>query len=104
MADLAGEVQEATGESVSLAYADQGYTGKEPTEQAAAKGIELVVVKLNTAKKGFVLLPKRWVVERSFAWAGRFRRLARNFERLPSTFAGLHWLAFVSLMLQSLFK
>jgi transposase len=63
-----------------------------------------VVVKLDAAKKSFVLLPKRRVVERSFAWTGRFRRLAQDFERIPSTFAGLHWLAFVSLMLHSLFK
>jgi transposase len=104
VSDLARDMQEATGQNVSLAYADQGYTGKDAAQQAAAEGIELVVVKLAEAKKGFVLLPKRWVVERSFAWAGRFRRLARDFERLPSTFAGLHWLAFVSLMLHSLFK
>lgn len=53
--------------------------------------MELVVVKLAEAKRGFVLLPKRWVVERSFAWAARFRRLARDDERLPETFAGLPW-------------
>jgi transposase len=63
-----------------------------------------VVIKLDAAKNCFVLLPKRWVVECSSAWTGRFRRLARDFERLPSTFAGLHWPAFVSLMLHSLFK
>ena len=49
--------------------------------------------------KGFVLLPKRWVVERSFAWAARFRRLARDYERLPATVAGLHFLVFALLML-----
>jgi len=104
VADLARDVQEATGENVTIAYVDQGYTGQDAAQQAAQQGMELVVVKLDAAKKGFVLLPKRWVVERSFAWTGRFRRLARDFERLPSTFAGLHWLAFVSLMLHSLFK
>jgi len=104
VADLARDVQEATGENVTVAYVDQGYTGQDAAQQAAQQGIALVVVKLDAAKKGFVLLPKRWVVERSFAWTGRFRRLARDFERLPSTFAGLHWLAFISLMLHSLFK
>jgi transposase len=49
------------------------------------------------------LLPRRWVVERSFAWAARFRRLARDYERLASTLSGYHWLAFALLMLQSLF-
>jgi len=60
----------------------------------------LIVVKLPEAKKGFVLLPKRWVVERSFAWTARFRRLARDYERLPETLAGLHFLAFAMVMLK----
>ena len=100
--ELAGAVQEATGEAVEVAYVDQGYIGEQPREDAAAHGIELCVVKLPTAKKGFVLLPKRWVVERSFAWASRFRRLARDYERLPQTLAGLHFVAFVCLMLARL--
>ena len=57
------------------------------------------VVKHTEAKKGFVLLPRRWVAERSFAWMSRFRRLARNYERLPEAFAALHYVAFASLML-----
>ena len=101
---LASQVQQATGESVELAYVDQGYTGQDAAEAAAGQGIQLEVVKLSTAKRGFVLLPRRWVVERSFAWMARFRRLARDYERLPQTFAGLHWLAFISLMLSSLFR
>ena len=51
---------------------------------------------------GFVLLPKRWVVERSFAWVSRFRRLARDYERLPTTLIGLHFAAFVCLLLPKL--
>jgi transposase len=103
VADLAQEVQQVTGEKVEVAFVDQGYTGQEPAKQAALQGIKLIVVKLEEAKKGFVLLPKRWVVERSFAWAARFRRLAKDYERLPSTLAGLHWLAFLILMLNSIF-
>ena len=53
------------------------------------------MVKLPEAKRGFVLLPRRWVVERSFGWAARFRRLARAYEKLPQTLAGLHYVAFV---------
>lgn len=102
--DLMAEVQEVTGGSVQAAFVDQGYTGEEPAAQAAKHGVELIVVKLAEAKRGFVLLPRRWVVERSFAWASRFRRLARDYERLPSSVAGLHWLAFVTLMLQSLLR
>jgi len=97
---LAAQVQEVTGQSVELGYVDQGYTGERAHEAAAEHGIELEVVKLPEAKKGFVLLPRRWVVERSFAWAARFRRLARDYERLPETLAGLHFLVFVILMLR----
>jgi transposase len=57
-------------------------------------------VKLPTTRQGFVLLPRRWVVERSFAWLARFRRLARDYERLPETLAGLHVLAFAILMVK----
>jgi transposase len=99
VAALAEEVQAVTGHTVALAWVDQGDTGEEPAEAAEAHGIELAVVKLPEAKKGFDLLPRRWVVERSFAWAGRFRRLAKDDERLPETVRGLHFLAFAGLML-----
>lgn len=103
-ADLAREIQAVTGDKVEVAFVDQGYTGEEPAAQAAAHGMRLEVIKLEEAKRGFVLLPRRWVVERSFAWAARFRRLARDYERLATSLAGLHWLAFASLMLNSLFR
>src|SRR5205823_8607240 len=96
---LAEQVQEATGDHVQVAFVDQGYTGEEAKEQAAKHGIDLLVVKLEEAKKGFVLLPRRWVVERSFAWASRFRRLARDYERLAQTLAALHFVVFAILML-----
>src|ERR687885_1535411 len=96
---VAQAIQGATGESVDLAYVDQGYTGERPAAAAREHGIELEVVKLPEAKRGFVLLPRRWVVERSFAWAARFRRLARDYERLQTTLAGLHFVVFACLML-----
>lgn len=102
--ELAAEVQEVTQQSVKVAFVDQGYTGEQPEADAKESGIELIVVKLPEAKKGFVLLPKRWVVERSFAWAARFRRLARDFERTPEILAGLHYLAFAILMLHQFVK
>jgi transposase len=71
-------------------------------EASAAKhGIQLQVVKHTKAKKGVVLLPRRWGVERSFGWMSRFRQLAKNYERLPGTFASLHYLAFAMLMLSN---
>lgn len=97
---LAAQVQAVTGDSVELAFVDQGYTGETAAEAAAGQGLRLEVVKLPEAKRGFVLLPRRWVVERSFAWMARFRRLARDYERLPETVAGLHFLAFAILMLK----
>jgi transposase len=96
---LAAAVQEATGDQVELAWVDQGYTGADPATAAAAHGIRLEVVKLPEVKKGFVLLPRRWVVERSFGWLARFRRLARDYERLAETLKGLHFVAFALLML-----
>jgi transposase len=100
---LAQQVQEVTGELVEVAFVDQGYRGEQPTQDAAGQGIELEVVKLPEASKGFVLLPRRWVVERSFAWMSRFRRLARDYERVHETLAGLHFLAFAILMLRRFF-
>lgn len=97
---LAAAVQEATGESVSLAYVDQGYTGERAEAAAGEHGIALEVVRSPKAKRGFLLLPRRWVVERSFAWATRCRRLVKDYERLPETVAGLHFIAFACLMLR----
>lgn len=99
VAALLSEVQEITENRVEVAYVDQGYTGPDPAAEAAQRGIELVVVKLPQAKRGVVLLPKRWVVERSFAWLAKFRRLARDYERAPAVLAGLHLLALVCLLL-----
>jgi transposase len=98
VAELAAKVQEVTGERVEVSYVDQGYTGAEAAGQAQEHGIRLEVVKHAEAKKGFVLLPRRWVVERTFGWLGRFRRLARDYERLGQTLVGWHWLVFLTLL------
>ena len=99
VAILSEAVQQVTGESVELAYVDQGYTGDDPEGDAASYGVHLEVIELPEAKKGLVLLPRRWMVERSFGWMARFRRLARDYERLASTLKGLHYVAFGLLML-----
>jgi len=62
--ELAAAVQEVTDGSMELAYVDQGYTGDEPAEAAAEQGIALEVVARPAGVRGFVLLPRRWVVER----------------------------------------
>jgi transposase len=101
VARLAAAVQAATGGTVAVAFVDQGYTGEQAEADAAAHGIRLEVVKLAAAKRGFVLLPRRWVIERGFAWTGRFRRLARDYERLHTTLEGLHYVAFALLALKA---
>ena len=94
MTNLGGERTK----TIEVVFVDQGYTGEQPAADAEAHGIRLKVVKLPTAKRGFVLLPRHWMVERSFAWMARFRRLARDYERLAETLAGLHFVAFAMLM------
>ena len=100
VAELAAKVQEVTGGTVEVAFVDQGYTGETAAAQATAEGIRLEVVKHTEAKKGFVLLPRRWVVERTFGWLGRFRRLTRDYERLAKVLEGWHWLAFLTLIIR----
>ena len=84
---------------MQLTWADQGYTGEAASKAAQANAIDLQIVKLPEAKKGFVLLSRRWVVERSFGSLARFRRLSRGYERLPEVPGGLHFLVFAMLML-----
>lgn len=90
MGELAGQLQTAIGHSVKLAWVDQGYTGEKAAQASQQQGVELGVLKLSEAKKGFVLLPRRWVVERSFGWVARFKRLARDYERLADSLASYH--------------
>ena len=87
-----------------MAYVDQGYTGPNAAEAAQQHGIQLHVREASTGQRGFVLLPRRWVVERSLAWAARFRRLARDYERLPNTLKGIRFIAFAILMTSKLLK
>ncbi len=88
---------------MGLAYEDQGYTGEQAEDDADDHGIALHVVKLQQAKRGFVLLPSRWIVECSFAWIARFRRLAKDFKRLPKTVQGLLLAVFACIMLARYF-
>ena len=98
VAELAAAVQAPPGATGTLAYVDLGYTGAAPQQAAADHGIALEVVKLPAVKRGFVLLPRRWVIERDFGWLSRFRRLARDQERLAEVLEGFHLIAFIMLM------
>ena len=99
VAARAAPLPAGTGAHVELAGVDQGATGEEVALRAAAHGIHLEVVQLPEAQRGVVLLPRRGVVARRFAWSARFRRRAREYERLPTGLAGLHFLAFACLLL-----
>lgn len=95
-------MQDVTGDSVELAFVDQGYTGQQAAHDALAHHMELEVVKRSEAKRGFVLLPRRWVAERSQGWVARFRRLDRDYEQLVGALKRLHVVAFVMLILKQL--
>jgi len=98
---LAKALQQATDGSVELVWADQGYTGSKPAKAAREQGITLEIIRLPQAKRGFVLLLRRWIVKRSFAWATRCRRLVKDYERCASTLAAMHTIAFAGLMLKN---
>lgn len=102
VAALAEAVQTVTRQSVEVGFVDQGDTGEQAEADAAAQVIRLEVVKRDAAKRDFVLLSRRWLVERSFAWVARFRRLAPDDESLPQSLAGLRFLAFACLLLHRL--
>ncbi|GAA3999946.1 hypothetical protein GCM10022631_08650 [Deinococcus rubellus] len=85
--------QELAGGMPEVVFADQGDTGEQAQNAARKSTMELIVVKRPDASRGFVLLPKRWVVERSLAWLSQFRRLGRDLERLSSTLIGFHFVA-----------
>jgi transposase len=90
VSELAKRVQENIGDTVEIAYVDQGYTGENAADADGKHGIRLEVVKLPTAKRGFLFLSRGWMVGRGFGWTTRFRRLARDYARLPETLAGLY--------------
>ena len=91
---LCQAVQQVIGQTMELARADEGDTGRQARGDAKAEGIGLRAVKLPKAKGGSVLLPKRWVMGRSFGWLVRFRRLSRDFEHMPHMLAALHFVIF----------
>lgn len=91
--EVCREVQQITGDNIDVVIADEGYTGEQAEIDAAVNGVDLVVVKRPSGTQGFILLPLRWVVERTFAWKARFRRLSRDLARLESSLLGFHWLA-----------
>jgi putative transposase len=83
-------------------WADGGYAGKLIEWTANLGGWLLEIVKRSDDVKGFKLLPKRWIVERTFGWLGRYRRLSKDYEELPETSESLIHLAMINLMTRRL--
>ena len=80
-------------------FADGAYSGTETAAAAKRTGkVVLEIVKRSDAAKGFVVVAKRWVVERTFGWLGRCRRLAKDFENLTRTQLAFVQLAMIRLM------
>jgi transposase len=80
-------------------FADGAYSGTETAAAANRTGkVVLEIVKRSDAAKGFVVVAKRWVVERTFGWLGRCRRLAKDFENLTRTQLAFVQLAMIRLM------
>lgn len=87
---------------LALLFADGGYQGEVAAATAGKERLELAIVKRSDRAQGFVLLPRRWVVERSFAWFGRNRRLARDVEHLIASSTAMLYLAAIRLLTRRL--
>jgi putative transposase len=83
-------------------WADQGYTGDLATWLREQYGIELEIVSRAPDQVGFVVVPRRWVVERTFAWLGRSRRLSKEYEHWPEYSETVIYLASIQFLLQRL--
>jgi transposase len=89
-------------ESVQLVFADGGYRGQLLAIAKSAWAITVEVVLRPADQRGFAVLPRRWVVERTFSWLMRHRRLVRDYERLPETHEAMIEWAMIALMLNRL--
>ena len=91
--------------SLKKAIADGGYQGKATADDVQDQaGIPLEIVKRSDTAKGFQLLPKRWIVERTYGWLGRCRRLAKDYENLARNHVGFIVLAMIRLMLRRIVR
>ena len=83
-------------------FLDAAYCGEEMREEAARYGIELEIVKRKDGQVGFEVQPKRWIVERTFAWFGKCRRLSKDYEGITTTSVAFIYLAMIRLMARRL--
>jgi putative transposase len=96
------QVEKEAIQRLELIWADGGYRGVLIAWIEEIFGWKLEIVEKPKAQSGFQVLPKRWIVERTFAWLVRQRRLARDYERLPETSESLIYIAMIRLMARRL--
>jgi putative transposase len=87
---------------LELTWADSAYAGKLIEHFKDEHGHKVEIIKRTDDMKGFILLPRRWVVERTFSWLNNYRRLSKDYERLTNTSETLIYFAMIRLMLKRL--
>jgi putative transposase len=87
---------------LSKIWADNGYSGPFVDWVKEQLGLDVEIIKRTDNLKGFKIVPRRWVVERTFGWFGRFKRLAKDYELLPEHSESMIYLAMMRLMLRRL--
>ncbi len=87
---------------LTLLWADGGYRGKLVGWIASVTGWTLEIVKRTDDQKGFIVLPKRWIVERTFGWFGRYRRLSKDYEEFPASSEAMIRITMIQVMLKRL--
>ena len=91
--------------SIVKGLGDCGYQGAATAQEVFNDaGIPLDIVKRSDGKKGFHVMPKRWIVERTFGWLGRCRRLAKNFENLRRRHTAFIIMAMIRLMVRRIVR
>lgn len=87
---------------LKFVWADAGYAGKLVGWVRSFCSWTLEIVKRSDTQKGFAVLPRRWVIERTFGWLGRYRRLSKDYEFLPQSSENMIYFAMINLMLHRL--
>ena len=95
-------VARAVAPTLARVWVDGGYAGDWADWAAAEHGVAVEVVRRPPGTRGFAVQPRRWVVERTFAWLTRHRRLSRDYERYATTSATLLFLASCHLLVKRL--
>lgn len=85
-----------------IVWADGGYAGELVAWVRSFADWTLEIVRRSDTAKGFIVLPKRWIVERTFGWLGRYRRLSKDYEHLPRSSENMIYISMINLMLHRL--